>query len=95
MERFQGQPGTVRRIPMQKAATQKETRVGIIGADTRASWAKVSHVPAINGLPGLKLAAVATRNEQSARARTTTQSGARDPVRRPKTGLNLPRRIRS
>jgi predicted dehydrogenase len=27
----------------------------------------VSHVPAINGLPGLKLAAVATRNEQSAR----------------------------
>ena len=66
MERFQRQPGTVRRIPMQKAAAQKETRVGIIGADTRASWAKVSHVPAINGLPGLKLAAVATRNEQSA-----------------------------
>src|ERR1700680_2768640 len=33
MERFQGQPGTVRRrIPMQKAATQKETRIGIIGA---------------------------------------------------------------
>jgi predicted dehydrogenase len=46
---------------------QKETLVGIVGADTRASWAKVSHVPAINGLPGLKLAAVATRNEQSAR----------------------------
>jgi predicted dehydrogenase len=47
--------------------TQKEIRVGIVGADTKASWAKVSHVPAINGLPGLKLAAVATRNEQSAR----------------------------
>ncbi len=47
--------------------TQKEFRVGIVGADTKASWAKVSHVPAINGLPGLKLAAVATRNEQSAR----------------------------
>jgi len=42
-------------------------RVGIVGADSRASWAKVSHVPAINGLPGLRLAAVATRNEQSAR----------------------------
>ncbi len=27
----------------------------------------MSHVPAINGLPGLKLAAVATRNQQSAR----------------------------
>src|SRR6266581_2103443 len=44
-----------------------KTRVGIVGADNKASWAKVSHVPAINGLPGLKLAAVATRNEQSAR----------------------------
>jgi predicted dehydrogenase len=47
--------------------TQKEIRVGIVGANAKASWAKVSHVPAINGLPGLRLAAVATRNEQSAR----------------------------
>jgi predicted dehydrogenase len=46
--------------------TQKEIRVGIVGANAKASWAKVSHVPAINGLPGLRLA-VATRNEQSAR----------------------------
>ena len=45
----------------------KEIRVGIVGADTKASWAKVSHVPAISGLPGLRLAAVATRHEQSAR----------------------------
>jgi hypothetical protein len=28
--------------------TQKEIRVGIVGADTKTSWAKVSHVPAIN-----------------------------------------------
>jgi predicted dehydrogenase len=41
--------------------------VGIIGANAQKSWANVSHVPAINGLPGLRLAAVATRNEQSAR----------------------------
>jgi predicted dehydrogenase len=47
--------------------TQREIHVGIVGADTKASWAKVSHVPAIKDLPGLKLAAVATRNEQSAR----------------------------
>ena len=47
--------------------TQKEIRVGIVGANAKSSWAKVSHVPAINGLPGLKLTAVATRNEQSAR----------------------------
>jgi predicted dehydrogenase len=52
---------------MQTALGRKEIRVGIIGADNKASWAKVSHVPAIKGLPGLKLAAVATRNEQSAR----------------------------
>jgi Oxidoreductase family, NAD-binding Rossmann fold/Barrel-sandwich domain of CusB or HlyD membrane-fusion len=49
------------------ALIQKEIRVGIVGADARASWAKVPHVPAIKGLPGLKLVAVATRNERSAR----------------------------
>jgi len=47
--------------------TQKEIRVGIVGANAKTGWAKLSHVPAIKGLPGLKLAAVATRNEQSAR----------------------------
>jgi predicted dehydrogenase len=47
--------------------THREIRVGIVGANAKSSWAKASHVPAINGLPGLKLAAVATRNEQSAR----------------------------
>jgi predicted dehydrogenase len=47
--------------------SQNEIRVGIVGANSKASWAKVSHIPAINGLPGLVLAAVATRNEQSAR----------------------------
>jgi hypothetical protein len=49
------------------AVTQKEIHVGIVGADIKASWAKVSHILAINALPGLKLAVVATRNEQSAR----------------------------
>jgi predicted dehydrogenase len=47
--------------------TQREIRVGIVGANPKVSWAKVSHVPAINGIRGIKLAAVATRNEQSAR----------------------------
>ena len=47
--------------------TQKEVRVGIVGANPKSSWATVSHVPAINALTGLRLAAVATRNEQSAR----------------------------
>ena len=46
---------------------EKEIRVGIVGASSKTSWAKLSHVPAINSLPGVKLAAVATRNEQSAR----------------------------
>src|SRR5947209_557734 len=46
---------------------QKQIRVGIVGANANGGWANLSHVPAIKGLPGLKLAAVATRNEQSAR----------------------------
>jgi predicted dehydrogenase len=47
--------------------TQKAIRVGIVGANAKSSWARFSHVSAINGLPGLRLAAVATRNAQSAR----------------------------
>ena len=47
-------------------AEQKILRVGIIGADAKASWAGVSHVPALAALPGLELSAVATRTEESA-----------------------------
>jgi predicted dehydrogenase len=47
--------------------TQKQIQVGIVGASAQKSWAQISHVPAINDLSGLTLAAVATRNEQSAR----------------------------
>jgi predicted dehydrogenase len=49
------------------AVTRKEIRVGIVGANAKAGWAKLSHIPAINNLPGVKLAAVATRNDRSAR----------------------------
>jgi predicted dehydrogenase len=48
-------------------ATNSAIRVGIVGANAKTSWAKVSHIPAISSLPGVKLAAVATRHEQSAR----------------------------
>ena len=51
---------------------QEQICVGIVGADTKASWAKVSHVPAIRGLPGVRLAAVATRSERSAREAAET-----------------------
>src|SRR5437879_5763980 len=47
--------------------TEKELRSGIARADSKAGWAKVSHVPAVIGLPGVKLAAVTARNEQKAR----------------------------
>ena len=43
-------------------------RVGIIGADTKASWAGASHVPALAAQPFLVLHAVATRREESAKA---------------------------
>ncbi|MET0404759.1 MAG: Gfo/Idh/MocA family oxidoreductase [Cystobacter sp.] len=46
----------------------KPLRVGIIGADTKASWAGASHIPAIQAQPALTLAAVATRREESAKA---------------------------
>ena len=41
-------------------------KVGIIGASAGRGWAKISHVPAVQGLPGLELAAVATNDKQSA-----------------------------
>lgn len=50
----------------------KQLRVGIIGADTNASWAGASHIPAIRAQPGLVLAAVATRHEESAKAAAET-----------------------
>tara|TARA_B100000378_G_scaffold197675_3_gene161236 strand:- start:2398 stop:3540 length:1143 start_codon:yes stop_codon:yes gene_type:complete len=43
-------------------------RVGIIGADTQASWAGASHIPALAAQPSLVLAGVATRREESAKA---------------------------
>lgn len=43
--------------------TQNEIPVGVIGANADASSAKLSHAPAPKVLPGVKLAAVATRNE--------------------------------
>ncbi|NUB44990.1 Gfo/Idh/MocA family oxidoreductase [Fertoebacter nigrum] len=45
-----------------------QIRVGIIGADTQASWAGASHIPALQAQPAFRLAAVATRREESAKA---------------------------
>ncbi|MCO8277075.1 Gfo/Idh/MocA family oxidoreductase [Actinoplanes sp. TRM 88003] len=47
-------------------------RVGVIGADTRASWAGASHIPALAAQPRFTLAAVATRREPSARLAAET-----------------------
>lgn len=46
----------------------RKFRVGIIGADTQASWAGASHIPALKPQPSFVLAAVATRREESAKA---------------------------
>ncbi|VVS97271.1 Gfo/Idh/MocA family oxidoreductase [Rhizobium sp. EC-SD404] len=48
--------------------SNKQFRVGIIGADTQASWAGASHVPALAAQQSLVLHAVATRREESAKA---------------------------
>ena len=34
------------------AMTQKQIQVGIVGASAQKNWAHLSHIPAINGLPG-------------------------------------------
>ncbi len=41
-------------------------RVGIIGASASGGWAKESHVPAVQGLEGLRLVAVATNSQNTA-----------------------------
>jgi predicted dehydrogenase len=38
--------------------SDKQLRVGIIGADTKASWVGASHVSAIQAQPGLILVAL-------------------------------------
>ena len=47
---------------------EKTLRVGIIGANAEGSWARESHVPALQNLAGFELAAVANRSQQSADA---------------------------
>ena len=44
----------------------KPLRVGIIGASLKRGWAKESHVPAVQKLAGLELAAVTARDGQTA-----------------------------
>ena len=58
-------------MPTQKQSIDEPygtLRVGIVGANPERSWAKDSHIPALQKLPDLKLTAVATRSERSARA---------------------------
>ncbi|MDG4840234.1 Gfo/Idh/MocA family oxidoreductase [Micromonospora sp. WMMD967] len=55
----------------------KAIRVGIIGADTKASWAGAAHIPALAAQPQFVLAAVATRREESARAAAEAFGAAR------------------
>ena len=44
----------------------RRLRVGIIGANARGGWAAESHVPAVQGLEGLELSAVATSSQETA-----------------------------
>lgn len=47
-------------------------RVGIIGASAEGGWARDSHVPAVQALAGLELAAVATNSQATADASART-----------------------
>lgn len=44
----------------------KVLRVGIVGANARGGWASDAHVPAVQGLDGFVLAAVATNSQETA-----------------------------
>ena len=46
----------------------KALGVGIIGASAQRGWAKDAHIPAVQGLAGLELVAVAAGDEQKAQA---------------------------
>ena len=46
-------------------------RVGIIGASAERGWAKLSHIPAVQGLAGLTLGAVVGSSQKSADAAAT------------------------
>ena len=46
--------------------SSKQIGVGIIGYEPKRSWAAVAHVPALNGLPEYRVAAVATTRVESA-----------------------------
>ncbi len=47
--------------------TKTPLRIGLVGANPNQSWAKLSHIPAIQALPEVELVAVATSNDKSAR----------------------------
>ena len=51
--------------------------VGIIGASAERGWAKDSHVPAVQGLDGLELVAVAAGDEEKAKAAARAFDAAR------------------
>lgn len=47
---------------------KKKLRVGLIGATVARGWAMASHIPALKGLPGFELAAIATSRQETADA---------------------------
>ncbi len=47
---------------------EKKLRVGLIGATVTRGWAMASHIPALKGLPGFELAAIATSRRETADA---------------------------
>ncbi|MBE7218790.1 MAG: Gfo/Idh/MocA family oxidoreductase [Caulobacteraceae bacterium] len=57
---------TLRSVLDEEIAVSKPLRVGIIGANARGGWAADSHVPAVQALDGLELAAVATNRQETA-----------------------------
>lgn len=49
-----------------KAGVERPLRVGVVGANARRGWSRISHIPALQALPEYELAAVCTSSRESA-----------------------------
>src|SRR5205085_10087325 len=60
-------PPSLSRPPAKMAGATKRLRVGLIGASPRGGWGAQSHLPALQALPDIELAAICTAHEETAR----------------------------
>ena len=71
----------------------KTLRVGIIGANAERGWARESHVPAVQHLDGLELAAVANKGQEAADAAAAMFTGDQTALAVARIAIAVPGRL--